>query len=298
MPLRRRAARREARRRPRLPQGAAQAARGVRPDDPAARQGGAPDAGPPRARHLLRDDDRRPAAGRRITTAPLDYEHYVEKQLAPIADAILVHVGLRFGEIVGEGGAARSALGVPRSLDRQVRRPARRVRLSSSCEPGLLAVGRAPLGVDFESSSPSASIIPRESPLKTAFGMLTRGSAAGSRSRRPTPLTRRMSGQLLSRVQPPGRCADASIAGAGGAVTDAGAGRRARIGGSRPGGGGSRASRVRGSSRQPRFQSGPLRRRTGGASEGSTVAPRTLSRQDARQTTTAPSGPDAPVGPA
>jgi DNA polymerase-2 len=39
-----------------------------------------------------------------MTTAPLDCEHYVEKQLAPIADAILVHIGLRFDEIAGKGG--------------------------------------------------------------------------------------------------------------------------------------------------------------------------------------------------
>ncbi len=37
-------------------------------------------------------------------TAPLDYEHYVEKQLRPIADAILVHVGMSFDEIAGSGG--------------------------------------------------------------------------------------------------------------------------------------------------------------------------------------------------
>jgi DNA polymerase-2 len=39
-----------------------------------------------------------------MRTAPLDHEHYVEKQLAPIADAILVHAGLSFAEIVGKGG--------------------------------------------------------------------------------------------------------------------------------------------------------------------------------------------------
>jgi len=37
------------------------------------------------------------------TTAPLDYEHYVEKQLRPIAEAILVHVGKSFGDIAGVG---------------------------------------------------------------------------------------------------------------------------------------------------------------------------------------------------
>ncbi len=37
------------------------------------------------------------------TTAPLDYEHYVEKQLRPIADAILVHVGKSFDDLAGRG---------------------------------------------------------------------------------------------------------------------------------------------------------------------------------------------------
>jgi DNA polymerase-2 len=39
-----------------------------------------------------------------MATAPLDYEHYIEKQLEPIADAILIHVGLRFADIAGKGG--------------------------------------------------------------------------------------------------------------------------------------------------------------------------------------------------
>ncbi len=34
-------------------------------------------------------------------TAPLDYEHYVQKQLRPVAEAILVHVGKSFDEIAG-----------------------------------------------------------------------------------------------------------------------------------------------------------------------------------------------------
>lgn len=36
------------------------------------------------------------------TTAPLDYERYAERQLAPIADAILLHEGLRYDELVGD----------------------------------------------------------------------------------------------------------------------------------------------------------------------------------------------------
>jgi DNA polymerase II len=36
-------------------------------------------------------------------TAPLDHEHYVEKQLRPIAEAILVHVGKNFDDIAGKG---------------------------------------------------------------------------------------------------------------------------------------------------------------------------------------------------
>jgi len=51
--------------------------------------------------YVMTTDGPQPAG---MTSAPLDYEHYVEKQLAPIADAILVHVGLRFAEIVGPGG--------------------------------------------------------------------------------------------------------------------------------------------------------------------------------------------------
>jgi len=36
-------------------------------------------------------------------TAPLDYEHYVEKQLRPIAESILTHIGKDFDEILGKG---------------------------------------------------------------------------------------------------------------------------------------------------------------------------------------------------
>jgi DNA polymerase-2 len=39
-----------------------------------------------------------------FVTAPLDYEHYVEKQLRPIAEAILVHAGSNFDEALGKGG--------------------------------------------------------------------------------------------------------------------------------------------------------------------------------------------------
>ncbi len=37
-------------------------------------------------------------------TAPLDYRHYIDKQLRPIADAILVHIGRSFEEICGSDG--------------------------------------------------------------------------------------------------------------------------------------------------------------------------------------------------
>ncbi len=36
-------------------------------------------------------------------TAPLDYEHYVEKQLRPIGESILQHVGRSFDEFLGKG---------------------------------------------------------------------------------------------------------------------------------------------------------------------------------------------------
>ena len=41
-----------------------------------------------------------PAAARR---GPIDYQHYVEKQLQPIADQVLPHLGLSFEEALGEG---------------------------------------------------------------------------------------------------------------------------------------------------------------------------------------------------
>jgi DNA polymerase II len=51
--------------------------------------------------YVMTTEGPQPATMRR---APFDYEHYIEKQLAPIADAILVHIGLRFDEIAGKGG--------------------------------------------------------------------------------------------------------------------------------------------------------------------------------------------------
>lgn len=36
-------------------------------------------------------------------TAPLDYDHYVEKQIRPVAESILAHVGKSFDEILGKG---------------------------------------------------------------------------------------------------------------------------------------------------------------------------------------------------
>ena len=36
-------------------------------------------------------------------TAPPDYDHYLEKQLRPIAESILVHVGMSFDELLGKG---------------------------------------------------------------------------------------------------------------------------------------------------------------------------------------------------
>lgn len=37
-------------------------------------------------------------------TAAIDYEHYIEKQIRPIAEAILQHVDISFDEILGKGG--------------------------------------------------------------------------------------------------------------------------------------------------------------------------------------------------
>ena len=45
-----------------------------------------------------------PADARR---APIDYEHYVERQLEPIADALLRFLGARFDDVIGR----------PRQLD-------------------------------------------------------------------------------------------------------------------------------------------------------------------------------------
>jgi len=33
--------------------------------------------------------------------SPIDYDHYVEKQLEPVADAVLSHVGTSFRAILG-----------------------------------------------------------------------------------------------------------------------------------------------------------------------------------------------------
>jgi DNA polymerase-2 len=33
--------------------------------------------------------------------SPIDYNHYVEKQLEPVADAVLIHLGTSFRAILG-----------------------------------------------------------------------------------------------------------------------------------------------------------------------------------------------------
>jgi len=35
--------------------------------------------------------------------APFDYDHYVEKQIRPVAEAVLGHLGLSFDAIAGTG---------------------------------------------------------------------------------------------------------------------------------------------------------------------------------------------------
>lgn len=37
-----------------------------------------------------------------ITTAPLDYHHYLEKQMAPVADGLLAHIGTDFAQLSGQ----------------------------------------------------------------------------------------------------------------------------------------------------------------------------------------------------
>ncbi|MCK4411953.1 MAG: DNA polymerase II [Candidatus Eisenbacteria sp.] len=39
-----------------------------------------------------------------FVNAPLDYDHYLEKQVRPIAESILSHVGIDFDELIGKGG--------------------------------------------------------------------------------------------------------------------------------------------------------------------------------------------------
>jgi DNA polymerase-2 len=41
-----------------------------------------------------------PAAARR---SPLDYRHYVDRQLRPIAEQVLPHLGVSFDQALGEG---------------------------------------------------------------------------------------------------------------------------------------------------------------------------------------------------
>ena len=45
-----------------------------------------------------------PAAGR---TAPIDYVHYIDKQLRPIAEQVFPHLGLSFDQALGEASQMR-----------------------------------------------------------------------------------------------------------------------------------------------------------------------------------------------
>ena len=38
----------------------------------------------------------------RARTAPIDYTHYLDKQLRPIAEQVFPHLGLSFDEALGE----------------------------------------------------------------------------------------------------------------------------------------------------------------------------------------------------
>ena len=94
-------ARRPARRSPRLPQGAAQGPRGLHHHHPAPRRRGAQD-GTPRARpDRLRDDPRRAGARAERQQLAIDYEHYVEKQVRPVAEPVLALLGLDFAKVTG-----------------------------------------------------------------------------------------------------------------------------------------------------------------------------------------------------
>jgi DNA polymerase-2 len=45
-----------------------------------------------------------PAGGR---TAPIDYAHYIDKQLRPIAEQVFPHLGLSFDQALGEASQMR-----------------------------------------------------------------------------------------------------------------------------------------------------------------------------------------------
>ena len=97
---------RRARRRARLPQGPAQGRRRLHRDHAAARRRGAQIDAAAGPAHQLRDDDRRRRAARQ-RQHPLDREHYVAKQVRPVAEPVLETLGLDFERVIGDGGRPR-----------------------------------------------------------------------------------------------------------------------------------------------------------------------------------------------
>jgi DNA polymerase-2 len=43
-----------------------------------------------------------PVTGRNPLPAPIDYEHYVDKQLRPVAEPVLALLGLDFAKVIGD----------------------------------------------------------------------------------------------------------------------------------------------------------------------------------------------------
>ena len=109
-------ARRRAGRCARLSQEPAQGRRGVHGDDAAARRRGAQVDAAARAGSISYV----------ITTAgpepldnvqhPLDREHYVEKQVKPVAEPVLATLGLDFEQVIGDSPSVRHVLAVRRAL--------------------------------------------------------------------------------------------------------------------------------------------------------------------------------------
>ena len=91
----------ELRRPARVQEGRPKVSRRLHQDDARAREG-RPQADRAAApHHRIRHDRRSAPSPSDEPRGALDYEHYVEKQLEPIADAVLRFLGLHFADLVG-----------------------------------------------------------------------------------------------------------------------------------------------------------------------------------------------------